>query len=431
MSQNNPRCLRVPTSRLLPRRSFVKGLMVAPALARLSSFAAETVPVKGRPASLGPRGRTMRVDDEIKERRDPETGARVVQLTGDGSDNVHLYFTSDSFLEDSNRMVFGSNRTGRFQHYLLEIRERRLTQLTDGASISPTRACLSRNGQLSYFDGPVLHALKVDTLEDREVYRAPDGFEPHLATCTLDGKYVAFAYVEKRALSTQTGVIYSSMAEMYFQHPTSVIMRINMGSGQAAAVWGERMWISHVLIHPLQPEVIVFCHEGGGNVKQRMWVVNAATKLARTPVALFPLRPGEFTVHEYFTRSGDIGFQYEVEREGRMEYYNAFIRTDGTWIRQYRLPGNRPGHIQSNSDNSLIVGDRGFLNREDKDGGNYMALMTHGNGLANLRRLCRYQPGPTQYSHGHPVFSPDDRWVVYNSRLGPKENICMADVTSI
>jgi oligogalacturonide lyase len=328
-------------------------------------------------------------------------------------------------------VVFASNRSGRFQYYLLEIKERRLVQLTDGANLRPHLGCLSRNGQLAYFDGPVLHRLTIDGLTDREVYRVPDGFEPALPSCTANGNFVAFAYREKIATSTQTGVIYSSMAETYYQHPSSVIMRINMENGQPAAVWGERMWISHVLIHPSQPDTILFCHEGGGAVKQRMFTVNAATKLARTAQPLFPMRPGEFTVPEYFTRAGEVGFQYEVEREGRMEYYNAFIRTDGTWIRQYLLPGPRPGHIQSNSDNTLIIGDRGFLSPDDKQGGNYMSLMTHGNGIAHVRRLCRHQPGPTQHSHGHPVFSPNDRWVLFNSRIGTKENIAMADVTSI
>ena len=31
-------------------------------------------------------------------------------------------------------------------------------------------------------------------------------------------------------------------------------------------------------------------------------------------------RRGEFCVHEYFTREGEVGVQYEIEREGRMEY---------------------------------------------------------------------------------------------------------------
>src|SRR5437762_1255258 len=64
-----------------------------------------------------------------------------------------------------------------------------------------------------------------------------------------------------------------------------------------------------------------------------------------------------------------------------------------------------------------IDGDRCFLTSDDKDGPNFMALITHGNGIAHVRRLCRHQPGPTQHSHGYPVFSPDDKWVLFNSRI--------------
>ena len=40
-------------------------------------------------------------------------------------------------------------------------------------------------------------------------------------------------------------------------------------------------------------------------------------------------------------------------------------------------------------------------------------------------------PGSTQHSHGHPVFSLDDRWVLYNSMIGKTHHIYMADVTSL
>jgi len=286
---------------------------------------------------------------------------------------------------------------------------------------------------LNYFDGQMLRTLKVDTMEDRELYTVPEGFDASLSTCTANGGFVAFAYKEKRAVSTRTGVIYSDMAETFYQHPACVIMRINTSNGQPVAVWGERNWISHVLIHPTDSEQIVFCHEGGGLVSQRMFLVKVtggtSHKARATP--LFPMRDAEFTVHEYFTRDGDVGFQYEVERGGKMEYYNAFIRTDGTWVRTYRLPGPRPGHIQSNSDNTLVVGDRGFLSEDDKQGPFFMSLMTHNNGFAKVKRLCRYVPGPTQYSHGHPIFSHDDKWVLFNSRIGTKENVAMAEVGSI
>lgn len=405
---------------MMERRLFLRQAAVMPFLSL------------ARAAVTAARGRVQRIDSEIKEYKDPSTGARVMQLTGDGSHNVHLYFTSESFFgAGSDRVVFGSNRSGRFQFYMLEIRDRKLVQLTDGEKLEPQQACLSPAGRLFYFDGSVLRSLQVDTLDDRELYRVPEGWKSHLATCTADGAYVAFTYRENLSVSTETGRIYSTMAEMYHQHPACVIMRIQASNGQAVAAWGERMWISHVMIHPRRPDLILFCHEGGSNVSQRMWIVDASQERARKAQPLYPQRPNEFCVHEYFTRGGEVGFQYEVEREGKREYYNACIRPDGTWIRQYLLPGRRPGHIQSNTANTLVVGDCGYLGPDDRDGGNYMSLMKHANGLASVRRLCRRKPGETQHSHGHPVFSLDDRWVIFNSRIGDRENIFMADVESI
>lgn len=401
------------------RRTFLRHAGVAPFIPALR-------------AATSARGRTLQVDSEIKEYKDPETGARVMQLTGDGSDNVHLYFTSDSFVgSGADRIVFGSNRSGRFQFYMLEVRQRKLIQLTDGEKLEPQQACLSPKGQLFYFDGPRLHSLRLDTLEDSDLYGVPAGWRSHLATCTMNGSHVCFCYRENLSVSTETGRIYSTMAETYYQHPTSVIMRIQTSNGQAEALWGERMWMSHVLIHPTDPNIVLYCHEGGSYTPQRMWIVDATQQRGRKAVPLYAQRPDEYCVHEYFTRDGQVGFQYEVERAGKMEHYNCCIRPDGTWVRQWLLPGRRPGHIQSNSTNDLIVGDCGYLGPDDKDGGNFMSLMRHSGGRASVKRLCRRKPGDTQHSHGHPVFSLDDRWVIFNSRIGNRENICMADVQSI
>ena len=217
-------CTKAPRP-AMARRSFL-GQLGGMALAGMTAPARAAV-------SNGPRGKTQSIAGEIKEYKDADTGARVMQLTGDGSENVHLYFTSESFLSGgADRIVFGSNRSEKFQFYLMELREKRLVQLTDGDSIEPQSACLDPGGRLFYFAGPVLRSLEIDRLEDRELYRVPNGWKAHLATCTAKGEYVAFAYRETREMSTETGRIYSTMPEMYYQHPACVIMRIQTSNGQ-------------------------------------------------------------------------------------------------------------------------------------------------------------------------------------------------------
>jgi oligogalacturonide lyase len=221
-------------------------------------------------AATGGRGKVQDVRSEIKEYKDPRTGGRVRRLTGDGSSNIHPYFTSSAFVgDDADRTVFVSNRTGAYQWHLLRISAGRLVQLTAGPKLSPNMACLAPSGTLFYFDDQVLRSVHTDSLEDRELYRVPDGYKPALPTCTADGRYVAFAYCQETAQSTETGRIYSTMHERYYQHPHSVIMRVDAGSGEAVAAWSDATWISHVLIHPTEPNLILFCHEGGSSCVQQ------------------------------------------------------------------------------------------------------------------------------------------------------------------
>ena len=143
---------------VLARRSFLQsasamglGVLMGAGGLKSNTFAQSS---SGGKTASG-RGTTQQVDDEIEESKDAETGARVRRLTADGSDNVHIYFTSESFVDGgSDRLIIASNRSGRFQFYLLEIREARLVQLTDGENLSPNMACVDPAGRLFYFDGP-------------------------------------------------------------------------------------------------------------------------------------------------------------------------------------------------------------------------------------------------------------------------------------
>ena len=370
---------------------------------------------------------------QVKEYTDDETGARMRRLTGDGSDNAHLYFTSTSFLGDgAERLIVSSDRLGDRAYFMLDIPEATLTQVTDASETPFSQACLDPAGRLFAFRGNSLMVVDLDTLEAEEIYRVPDGYTPALPTCTVDGSHVAFAYRERLPVSTETGVIYATMGERYYQHPGSVIIRVETESGAAEAAWGERNWISHVCIHPSNPDLILFCHEGGSYVQQRMWTIDLTEGRGRQAKPLFRQFFGEACCHEYFTREGEVGFQASVPRGDGWEGYNCFVRADGTWLRQFLLPGPRPGHIQSNSDNTLVVGDRAHRSHDDPEGGAFMSLIRHEDGRGVVTRLCRHDTSwKTQISHPHPIFSPDDQWALFSSDAGGSGNVYMADLTSV
>ena len=64
-------------------------------------------------------------------------------------------------------------------------------------------------------------------------------------------------------------------------------MRVDTAAATARAVWGEPQMLSHTLIHPTQPDIVLFCHEGGSQVvSRRMWVVDIDVKIAKGNAAL-------------------------------------------------------------------------------------------------------------------------------------------------
>jgi oligogalacturonide lyase len=365
---------------------------------------------------------------EIHEYADPTTGARVKRLTAGDAHNHHLYFTASSYTKDGH-IVFGSERTGSPQLFLMQMPSGQIVQLTDEPGLRPQLTCLHPHRDVAYYTTErCVKQVNLQSFATEVLYEAPEGFRLSLPSITADGSRIAIAYSQKLATSTETGRIYSTMAEHYYQRPISCIVTIETDGSGPQVIWGERAWISHVCINPVDRDCVVYCHEGGSWVKQRMWVVRASgTHQEAQP--LMVQRPGEIAYHEYFTRDGQIGVQMHAPAAEGREFYHCFMRPDGSWLRQYRLPGLASGHIQSNSDNSVRIADRAYRAPDDRAGEQMMGLYRFDGGWDRVTWLCeRGGDFSLQIGHGHPIFSPDDRWGLFTSN---RDGMCQVYTVEI
>lgn len=368
-----------------------------------------------------------------KQYRDEITGVTVTRLTPESADYHHLYFTNHSFTADGKSLVIGSNRDQGWQLYSLEIDTGKLCGLTD-SPLSTHSTCLDPVKRVAYYfaDG-VLHSVKIDTLEHNEHYRVPDGFKPGTLSVSSCGRYLAFPYQEIISSSTSSGRIYSGMHEYYFQHPRCLVVRLELETGRPSAIWGETNWISHVQISPVDPNIVMFCHEGAFLVKQRMWIVNSKTSVCKP---LYDQQPNEHCAHEYFLKDGRVVSQLAVYPNEDKPFsgnssinYHIVTRVDNTEQQKFSLPSIAPFHIQSNSDASLHVGDTAFPTKDYPNGGKMMSLLRHVEDRVEVQPFCRHGGDFTmQLGHQHPIFSPDDRHVLFTSNAGGKCGVYLADV---
>ena len=360
--------------------------------------------------------------------RDADTGREVTRLFPAEQNACHAYFTSTSY-DAEGRLILSVEVDGRWQLCRADLVKGTLHQLTGYPNLSPQLFCMSpaQNLAISLADNST-RLLEVDLQSgDCETLLAvPENWEIELPTIDAAGQRVAFSVVERPVEVTRSDAIYATMDETFYFRPRSTIFTIDLDSGTPTAIWGESNWISHVLINPVDPDTVVFCHEGGSLPQHRLWVVDARPLRKKQARCLYHERLEEFLVHEYFLQDGTLGVQYTVYQEGNAELPDhrksrsavLFLNMDGEVAANYWLPGLRSGHVQSNSDNSLIVADRYFQGREGlyREGARFMALHVPRDDAATVEKLCLHDSSwKTQLSHPHPIFSPDDKHVLFSA----------------
>ncbi|WP_291999670.1 oligogalacturonate lyase family protein [Caldivirga sp.] len=368
------------------------------------------------------------------EYADPETKVQVINLTGDLGGSRHPYFTQNLFTRGGEAMVISSMVKGEWQLFLLRLYDNEAIQLTeDPGGTPPSKPCLDAVHNVIYYwvKGGVLKRIHIDDLSDEIIYKIPRNFNGSILSCSNDGNYIAFAYSEVFKDRFSEFQVRESFKLNMFLKPRSIIIRLNTARNESDVIWGEDEWITHVNINPIDPNVILFNHEGPWYLVQRMHIVKADT------YEYWPLyvqrRLIEMVGHEFFTNDGRVIAQYGKRSRpgsGNWVYYDMFINIDGSDLRLFKYPGPKPGHIKANSTAKMAVGDRGYLTGDFKDGDKYIALIKYNEVelKVDMTLLCRHDSSWTNDAHPHPIFTPNDEYVVFTSDKGGKLNVYLCNV---
>lgn len=343
-------------------------------------------------------------EPERVEYRDEVTHARVIRLTGAPCINHPLYYLTNSFTPDSRAIVFASNRTGKYDLFRVEIETGLIRRLTDVAGLAPFSGNVVGNDVYFTTDDGKAWRLDLATGEARVVAEC--------AGCGLGEITINSTGRLGCALVTKGG----KAGLLVFQTD---------GSGSRVILDGVRA-LYHPQFHPTDPERLIYSADPPD---PRLWTVRVDGSDDR---CFYANRRDEWFVHETFLGRSDRVIVvcwhrglYEVD------LYSSAIRT----IREFSA-----WHIASNSDGSRIVCDTHLpdigLCLVDPSTGNYETLChsratSRGSqwreplplsadgaapGWATMTEKVTAESayGP-QWSHPHPSFSPDDRWVSFTS----------------
>ncbi|SFL33983.1 oligogalacturonide lyase [Halogranum rubrum] len=361
---------------------------------------------------------------EWRSYEDPETGARVTQLT-DSSDGEswHLYFTDPSWYDDDRRLLVRSTRgEGGIDLYSIELATGEIRQLTDLPVDVTGVTCDPDAGDAYFWVGRTLAALDLDTLTLTALYDLPDGYGGSHAAVTADGERVVTAMSETVELERDDENRERWMEARMNADATSRVISVPVDGGDPTVHIEENRWLNHVNASPTRPELVTYCEEGIWEQVDRIWGLNLETN---ETWRIRPTEVGTAVGHEYWLADGEyVGYHgWRGDRDDPDAFFGQ-VRYDDTDRREAPAPDIYT-HFHSNT-RELVVGDgtyRGLPSdlvwRWDDDS----------NAYETPRKLVSHGWSGDADAHPHSRLSPDGDAVAFDStRAGDGSEVYLVEI---
>ncbi|WP_028552107.1 oligogalacturonate lyase family protein [Paenibacillus sp. UNC451MF] len=378
----------------------------------------------------------------LEKRKDEITGRTVTQLTSLPGNHHHLYFTSSSFTADNRHILYISDTgTGSPNLFKLALDDGTAVQLTENrdgymksyvyydgnpyrglAKASPSFAPAA--DKLLYIQGSEVRLLNVNSLEERVVYVLPERVMTGFTHLFSDGRYACIPYIDADAFEVGEGNPFGLIRDnVKKEQLSSHIVVVDTTTGEILYSFSHQGWVTHVQFHPHDPNIVLFNHEGG-MVEQRIWLYDhgAITRVRDQSDG----GPSLWICHEMWAGVGkaviyhgtrgvpnDPAMKDSSREQGQIVSFVGYMDTrDGQCAELSFSPEMTAyGHFTASTDESLLVTD-GIIDAYSI----HLCRMDWQRLGLDMTLLCRHNSSFTvQDVHAHPIFSHDDRYVLFTS----------------
>ena len=381
---------------------------------------------------------------EMRALKDEKTGRAITQLTTTGN-NVHLYFTENSFDAHQPAIIFCSDRASgddRAPHedplynlFRMDLNTGEMTQLTDETESALFGVTKTPDSQIVvYLAGNQVKKLDPETGQTTVIYAESGSYSLGAPSIARNRRYVAFTRNEK--VEVPRGPNYAGFKESYYAIKDGRITLAYLDGSGWFDVFKDTHWLGHFQFCPDDSTLATFCHEGPWNlVTQRIWFLDFAAREARP---CFRQDEHDSIGHEFWTQDGFVFFDNRgpghdgtitssrtqavatevAVKAGAMVPFVGLVDRRGNVVRRIDMP-YYCNHYHANPDNTRLVGD-------DVDD---LVLIDISGEQAALEVLCHHGTSwHTQSSHCHPTWSWDGSRILYASDRGGRVNLYMIDL---
>ena len=380
----------------------------------------------------------QRYTSEIREFRDAKTGRVVQQLTSAGN-NIHLYFTENSFDAYKNEIIFRSDRAAgqdRLPHqdpcynlFRMNLDTGEMVQLTDESDSASGITKTPDSRIVVYGTGNKIRKLDTETGRITTIYEETQAHNLGAPSIARNRRYTAFCRNED--VRVERGPNYAGFKDRFYLVKDGRITLAYLDGSGWFDVIKDTHQVGHFQFCPDDSTLGTYCHEGPWNlVTQRIWLLDFASREAKP---CFRQDEQDSVGHEFWTRDGYLFFDnrgpghdgtitssrtqavatdVQVNQNAMIPFVGLADRK-GNVVKKIDMPFYC-NHYHANPDNTLLVGD-------DVDD---LVLIDISGQEAKLNVLCHHKTSwHTQSAHCHPTWSWDGSRILYASDYGGKVNL--------
>jgi hypothetical protein len=313
-------------------------------------------------------------DEPPKEWIEPATGHKVIRLSREPG-TASLYFHQNAYSADGKKLLVTTREGLATIH--LETRETDLV-VTGRVGVLVTGR---KTGNIYYTRGGSVYATDLDTHATHEVAKIPGGFPRGNITVNSDETLIVGIGVDpdgKTVPRTPPSQAEARLARRWSAGTPLMLYVINIKSGEMKMIHRANDWLNHLQCSPIDPNVILFCHEGPWHFVDRVWTIRAdGSQLGVVHKRTMEM---EISGHEFFSADGKtVWYDLQTPKSGVFWVAGLELETGArTWYRHERNEWSV--HYNISPDGTLFAGDGGGPNSVANRSPNGERLEPPGNG---------------------------------------------------
>ncbi len=352
---------------------------------------------------------------------DKDTHHKVVRISRVPGSISSFYFHNNPFY--GNKMVFYNNGKNGWQIYTVDLNTLQTEQITHQASPMNGEIVGQRTGNVYYQIKDSVFSSNINSKQPKLLFVFPADYKGSIATINADETLFAGSKAsdEQKEISRKYPEKSQFFDRIFDAHLPNDLFTVNIKAAKLNKIHTENTWLGHVQFSPIDPKLLMFCHEGPWHKVDRIWTINIDTK----QVKLMHKRTMDMEIagHEWLAPDGKT-IWYDLQTPRSVKFFVAGTDVNTGKETKYELTRDEWSiHFNISPDQKLFCGDGANDTQVAKAKDAMWIYLFRPQGdkfeserLVNMKNH-QYKLEPNVH------FSPDGNWIIFRANFEGEEQV--------